>query len=54
MRIEALAIGLLLITMPAQAQAPQKLPLPHAPGQQSLQFGNASLATSTLVYVHQS
>lgn len=43
MRFEALAVGLLLITMPAQAQAPQKLPLPHAPGQQSLQFGNANI-----------
>ena len=29
--------------LPAQAQVPQKLPLPHAPGQQSLQFGSASL-----------
>ena len=43
MRIEALAIGMLLLVLPAQAQVPQKLPLPHSPGQQSLQFGAASI-----------
>jgi hypothetical protein len=44
MRIDALAMGLLLLAAPALAQTPQKLPLPRMPGQQSLQFGNASLA----------
>jgi hypothetical protein len=43
MRIELSLIGLLLLALPATAQVPQKLPLPHAPGEQSLQFGNASL-----------
>src|ERR1700733_12692910 len=43
MRIEAILAGFLLLAVPAQAQVPQKLPLPHAPGQQSLQFGSASL-----------
>jgi hypothetical protein len=44
MRIEISLIGLLLLAAPAAAQVPQRLPLPHAPGQQSLQFGAASLA----------
>jgi len=44
MRINAVAMGLLLWAVPALAQAPQKLPLPRMPGQQSLQFGSASLA----------
>jgi hypothetical protein len=43
MRIEIFLIGLLFLALPAQAQVSQKLPLPHAPGQQSLQFGSASL-----------
>ena len=43
MRIELSLAALLLLTWPAMAQVPQKLPLPHAPGEQSLQFGNASL-----------
>ena len=43
MRIETLAIGMLLLILPAQAQVPEKLPLPHSPGQQSLQFGAASI-----------
>ncbi len=47
MRVRILAIGLLLLglsaSLPAWAQVPQKLPLPHAPGQQTLQFGAASL-----------
>ncbi len=43
MRIEALAIGMLLLILPAQAQVPEKLPLPRSPGQQSLQFGAASI-----------
>ena len=43
MRIDLPLIGLLLFTLPASGQVPQKLPLPHAPGEQSLQFGNASL-----------
>jgi len=44
MRIEAFAIGCLLLAAPVQAQTPQKLPLPHMPGQQNMQFGNASIA----------
>lgn len=44
MRIEAFAMGFLLLAAPALAQTPQKLPLPHMPGQQSLQFGNANIA----------
>ena len=44
MRIDAFAIGFLLLAAPALAQTPQKLPLPHMPGQQSLQFGNAAIA----------
>jgi len=44
MRIDALAMGFLLLGAPAFAQSPQKLPLPRMPGQQSLQFGNANLA----------
>lgn len=43
MRIEVLLTGLLLFALPATAQVTQKLPLPHAPGEQSLQFGNAGL-----------
>jgi len=44
MRIEAFAMGFLLLAAPALAQTPQKLPLPHMPGQQSLQFGSAGIA----------
>jgi hypothetical protein len=44
MRIDAFAMGFLLLAAPALAQTPQKLPLPHIPGQQSLQFGNAGVA----------
>ncbi len=44
MRIRAFAMGFLLLTAPALAQTPQKLPLPRMPGQQSLQFGNAGIA----------
>ncbi len=44
MRIEAFVMGFLLLAAPALAQTPQKLPLPHMPGQQSLQFGNAGIA----------
>ena len=43
MRVEQFLIGLLFLALPAKAEVPQKLPLPHAPGQQSLQFGGASL-----------
>ncbi len=43
MRLELAAAGLMLLTGPAQAQ-PQNLPLPQAPGEQTLQFGAASLA----------
>ena len=46
MRIKAFAAGILLLAVPALAQTPQKLPLPHMPGQQSLQFGNAGLAVT--------
>jgi hypothetical protein len=44
MRIKAFMMGFLLLAAPALAQTPQKLPLPHMPGQQSLQFGNANIA----------
>ena len=44
MRIEFPLLGFLLLVPPALAQVPQKLPLPHAPGEQSLQFGNASIS----------
>ena len=43
MRIEAFTIAMVLLVLPVQAQVPQKLPLPHPPGQQSLQFGAASI-----------
>ena len=43
MRFELPLIGLLLLVLPVSAQVPQKLPLTHAPGEQSLQFGNAGL-----------
>ena len=43
MRFELSLIGLLCLALPVSAQVPQKLPLPRAPGEQSLQFGNASL-----------
>ena len=44
MRRELAIAGWLFVTLPAMAQVPQTLPLPHAPGEQNLQFGNASLA----------
>lgn len=44
MRIDAFVIGFLLLAAPAFAQTPQKLLLPHMPGQQNLQFGNAGIA----------
>jgi hypothetical protein len=43
MRGKAFAIGILLLALPAQAQTAQKIPLPRAPGQQSLQFGAAGI-----------
>ena len=43
MRTELPLIGFLVLASPAMAQVPQKLPLPRAPGEQSLQFGNAGL-----------
>src|SRR5215469_11055530 len=46
MRIDLPLTGLLLLTLPAFSQVPQKLPLPHAPGEQILQFGNASLSVT--------
>ena len=46
MRIKAFAAGILLLAVPALAQTPQKLPLPHVPGQQSLQFGNAGITVT--------
>lgn len=42
MRLEVAAIGFLLLAGPAWAQ-PQNLPLPQGPGEQTLQFGDASL-----------
>ena len=44
MRIDLYLAGLLLLTIPALAQVPQKLPLPRAAGEQSFEFGNASLS----------
>jgi hypothetical protein len=44
MRLDLATAGLMLFASTAMAQVPQKLPLPHAPGEQSLQFGDASLA----------
>jgi hypothetical protein len=44
MRIEVSVICLLLLAAPAQAQTPQKLPLPRAPAQESLQFGDAGIS----------
>src|SRR5579872_4199320 len=44
MRIDIPAVSFLLLAAPAFAQMPQNLPLPRAPGEQSLQFGNASIA----------
>jgi hypothetical protein len=43
MRIDGFVLGILLLALPAEAQVPQKLPIPHAPGQQSFQFGAASI-----------
>ena len=44
MRLELAVIGLLLLAWPARAQdAPQTLPLPQGPGEQTLEFGAASL-----------
>ena len=36
--------ALALWSAPALAQVPQKLPLPRGPGEETLQFGNASLS----------
>jgi len=44
MRIEVIFICLILLAAPALAQTPQKLPLPHAPAQENLQFGDAGIS----------
>jgi hypothetical protein len=47
LRIDVLSIGFwTMLALPAAAQMPEKLPLPHGPGQQSFQYGTAGVAIS--------